>query len=69
MFKPLILVEIVQKNPVEGITIPKFEKQPFEQPFSWNEEKSLKLLGIPSPPGDETILETLRFAVSKGWTQ
>ncbi|CCA68953.1 related to GRE2-methylglyoxal reductase (NADPH-dependent) [Serendipita indica DSM 11827] len=63
------LLDELQKNPVEGITIPAYERSGVKAPFSYSKEKNARLLGIPNRPGIETLTDLLKFAVSIGWTQ
>ena len=62
-------MDVLQANPVEGITIPSFEKTGASPTFSYSKEKNARILGISNRPAVETVSDLLKFALSIGWTQ
>ncbi|CAG7854130.1 Putative uncharacterized oxidoreductase C513.07 [Serendipita indica DSM 11827] len=64
------ILDEVQKNPVEGITVPTTYKKSGAKPdYSYSKEKNARILGISNRPPAETITDLLKFAVYIGWRQ
>lgn len=65
-------VDVINANPVEGITVPRGTPDPqrsHQIQRSWSSKKAERVLGATFLPLEDTIHETLVQALNLGWTQ